>query len=180
MSRGRGVHQRALRHETSTDLKTLERVRVCQIAVPMEARALSTLSRIDYEDAFLVDVGPVSQRTAEQWARAVVEEAPASVQRTLQSGWVALGIELRGGAPDCSVLGWPIRHSTPEVVVLGTRSPIGLEGELLFKRHEHRLLFATFIQHDRDAGRGAWATIEPMHAPLVRRILEQASRRCSP
>jgi hypothetical protein len=166
--------------ETSRDVETMECARVCQVEVPLEVRALSTLSRIDYEDAFLVDVGPVSERTAEQWARAVVEEAPASVRRKLQSGWMALGVELGAGAPDRSVLGWPIRHSTPEVVILGARSPIGMEGELLFRRHKRRLLFATFIQHDRDAGRAAWATIEPMHAPLVRHILEEASRRCSP
>jgi hypothetical protein len=56
---------------------------VQQVAVPSAARVLSTLSRIDYADAFLVDVGATQERTAEQWARAVLEGAPASVRRTL-------------------------------------------------------------------------------------------------
>ena len=40
-----------------------------QIALPEEARALSTLPRIDYEDAFLLDIGSARYRTGEQWAR---------------------------------------------------------------------------------------------------------------
>jgi hypothetical protein len=64
---------------------------VRQVAVPPAARALSTLSRIDYEDAFLVETGPATDRTAEQWARAIVEGAPITVRSTLVSGWSALG-----------------------------------------------------------------------------------------
>lgn len=65
---------------------------VRQVAVPPAARALSTLSRIDYEDAFLVDTGSDRERTAEQWARAILEDAPIIVRRALLSGWSALGL----------------------------------------------------------------------------------------
>lgn len=87
---------------------------VRRISVPPDARALSTLSRIDHEDAFPVEVGPAHRnRTPERWARAILEDAPASVRRTLRSGWLALG--LRPGPPrsDRSVLGWEVRRSTP-------------------------------------------------------------------
>jgi hypothetical protein len=36
---------------------------VRQVALPPAARALSTLSHIDYEDAFLVEIGPAQDRT---------------------------------------------------------------------------------------------------------------------
>lgn len=70
--------------------------RVRQVAVPPAARALSTLSHIDYDDAFLVDVGPVQDRTAERWARAVLEDAPITVRHVLQSGWSAIAEARRG------------------------------------------------------------------------------------
>jgi hypothetical protein len=148
--------------------------------IPQSARALSTLSHINYEDAFLVDVGPPQERTAEQWARAVLEEAPASVRRTLQSGWSAIGLKRGGAPPERSVLGWEIRRSTTEFVLLGANSRIGMAGELLFRRRRHTLLFATLVQQDNPIARAVWARVEPVHISVVRRVLEQASRRCRP
>jgi hypothetical protein len=49
---------------------------VRQVAVPPAARALSTLSHVEYEDAFLIETGPAQDRTGEQWARAILEGAP--------------------------------------------------------------------------------------------------------
>ena len=40
--------------------------RVLQVAVPPAARMLSTLARVGYEDAFLVETGPAQNRTGEQ------------------------------------------------------------------------------------------------------------------
>ena len=154
--------------------------RVRQVAVPAAARALSALVHIDYEDAFLVDVGPTGERTAEAWARAVMEDAPAIVRRALQSGWSAIGLKLGESPPDRFVLGWEIRRSTPGFVLLGADSRIGMPGELLFKRKQDSLLFATFVQHDNHAARVLWAGVEPVHVPIVRQVLEQASRRWRP
>jgi hypothetical protein len=39
--------------------------RVRQVTLPPAARALSTLSRVDYEDAFLLETGPAQDRTGE-------------------------------------------------------------------------------------------------------------------
>jgi hypothetical protein len=93
---------------------------VRQVAVPPAARALCTLARIDYEDAFLVQMGPVEDRTAEQWARAILEGAPAMMRRTLLLGWSALGLQLGPTASDGFVLGWAVRRSTPDFVLLAS------------------------------------------------------------
>ena len=61
-------------HNLDPSLETQGMVRA--IAVPPAARALSKLSQIDYEEAFLVQTGPAPGRTGEQWARAILEEAP--------------------------------------------------------------------------------------------------------
>jgi hypothetical protein len=150
---------------------------VCQIAVAPEVRALSTLARIDYADAFVVDVCAARERTAEQWARAVLEGAPATVRRTLTSGWDAIGLKLGAAGVEGFVLGWEIRRSTPDHVLLGAGSRIGMPGELLFKRQPHALLFSTFVQHDHGLARTVWAGVEPVHVPMVRRVLEGAAHR---
>jgi hypothetical protein len=156
------------------------RSEVRQVSVPPTARALSTLSRIDYEDAFRIDTGAAGDRTAEQWARAVLEDAPMRMRSTLLSGWSALGLKLRCGGSRRSVLGWEVRSRSDDFVLLGADSRIGMPAELLFKRERHELLFATFVTHDNHVARAAWAAVEPMHVPIVRSILEQASRRRRP
>lgn len=150
---------------------------VRQITVPDHARAESTLARIDYADAFLADVGPTRRRTAEAWARAVLEDAPPAIRRTLASGWSALGLKVGLGSPADTVLGWPIRRSTPDIVLLGAGSRIGMPGELLFARRGDDLLFATFVEQDNPAARALWAGVERVHIPTVRHLLESAVRR---
>jgi hypothetical protein len=78
------------------------------------------------------------------------------------------------------VLGWEVRRSTPDVVLLGARSRLGLPAELLFERQQQRLLFATFVQHENCIARAMWAAVEPVHRPIVRDVLEQASCRERP
>jgi hypothetical protein len=145
---------------------------VRQIEVPAAARALSTLSRIDYADAFLIESERAQERTAEEWARAILENAPAKVRTMLLSGWSAIGLKL--GRGDQSVLGWELRKRTTDFVLLGAESRLGMPGELLFKRQPGALLFATFVQHDNQIARTLWAGVEPVHIPTVRKLLEHA------
>jgi hypothetical protein len=153
---------------------------VQQVTVPAQARALSTLPQIDYEDAFLVDVGPTQCQTAEQWARQVLEFAPASERRSLLRGWSAIGLKVGCRRSGEDVLGWQIRRSMPDCVLLGAASSIGLPGELLFQRHAGRLLFCTFVRQENPAARTVWARIEATHVRTIRRLLEQASQRGRP
>jgi hypothetical protein len=149
---------------------------VRQIAVPPAARRRSTLSKIDYEDAFLVETGPAQGRTAEQWARAILEDAPIVTRSALLSGWCALGLRLGSPRSDRFVLGWEIRRSTPNLVLLGAGSRIGMPAELLLERRRRTLLFATFVQHDNPAARAVWAGVEPIHRPVVRSVLSGRAR----
>jgi hypothetical protein len=143
---------------------------VRQIEMPEDARALCTLARIDYEDAFVVPTA--ADRTAEQWARALLEAAPARLRARLLSGWSALGLKLERDRG--SVLGWEVRRNTPDAVLLGAGSRIGMPGELLFMREPRGLLFATFVQHDNAVARRVWARVEPTHVRVVRQVLSAA------
>jgi hypothetical protein len=146
---------------------------VRQIPVPDEASALSTLSRIDYADAFVAPTHSVNDQTAEQWLRAVLETAPASARATLVSGWSALGLKLGSGG----ILGWTVRQSEADHVLVGAESRIGMPAELLLMRQQDTILFCTFVQHANAAARALWAGVEPVHLPIVRRVLAQGVER---
>ena len=69
-------------------------VNVHNIGVPPAARALTTLPHVDYEDGFLLETDLAETRTAEQWARAIIEETPTATRKALRRGWLALGLKL--------------------------------------------------------------------------------------
>ena len=153
--------------------------RVHQLDVPRSVLALSTLTRIDYADAFLVELGPV-HHTAEQCARETLEGAAPVIRAQLLSGWKSIGLKIGTGPSERSMLGWNVRQSTPELILLGAESRIGMPGELLFLREGDTLLFATFVCQSNLLARAVWAMIEPAHVRMVRQILDQAGRRLWP
>ena len=166
---------------TSTDVHhdelhagTPDRVR--QIALPTTARALSTLARIDYADAFRVPAGAAGDRTGEQWARATLEDAPMAVRRQLRWGWLALGLKLGGAGGEGFVLGWEVRRSGPDFALLGAGSRVGMPAELLFKPEGDTLLFATLVRLRNPVVRAVWAAVAPWHRQVVPALLGRAAR----
>jgi hypothetical protein len=145
-----------------------------QIGVPASARELTEVEPIDYEDAFLVDPAPAAWRPAEAAAQAVLGDAPAKLREALLAGWSSLGLRL-GPDGGRQVLGWQLRRADPEVAVLAADSPLGIEAELVFARQGHALLYATFVRLDGESARAAWSQVEPVHPPMVRRLLERAA-----
>ena len=151
--------------------------RVRRVAVPRDARMLTTLSQVDYEDARVVEIGTAQDRTGEQWARAILEDAPGVMRAALRLGWLALGLQLGSTRSDRLVLGWEVRRSTPDFVLLGAGSRLGMPAELLVKRRQQTLLFATFVQKENQIARAVWAGVEPVHQPVLRYVLDQTRRR---
>jgi transposase len=151
---------------------------VRRIDLPDGSRAQSTLAHLDYTDAHLVDLPQAQERSAEAWARSALEESPEALRASLRSGWRALGMRVGPLHTQGYVLGWTVRRSTPDVVLLGGTSRLGMQAELLLERHERELLFATLVQFDNPASRGLWGTaIERPHLRAVRYVLEQARGR---
>jgi hypothetical protein len=145
---------------------------VRQIALPPNARSLSTLPHVDYEECFVLDVDAGEERSGEQWARAMVEDS--HIRSALTWSWFALGLKLGSPRSDRLVLGWELRRSTPGYALLGAGSRIGMPAELLFKPERDRLLFATFVQHKNPVARALWAAVAPRHRRVVRHLLRQA------
>jgi hypothetical protein len=148
---------------------------VSAVTLPADARALSTLSRIDYADAFRLDAGV--ERPAEQWVRATLNDTPLAVRSRLVAGWLAIGLNLRGPWSANRVLGWKVQYSDPDVVLLAADSWLGLRGQLLFATEPGGLLFATFIEQNNPLARSLWAAITGQHQQIVRSLLVHAGRR---
>jgi len=120
--------------------------RVREIPLPASALSFSTLRRIDYTDAFLLDCPQAQQRTGEEWARAMLEEAPAATRTMLRRGWFALGVRLGRTDDRRLVLGWAIRERSPDFALLAARSLFGIDAEVLVRREPGALLVATLMQ----------------------------------
>jgi hypothetical protein len=149
---------------------------VRRVALPADAERVCTLSRVDYSDAFVVEVNSHADRMPLGWARVILERAPLSFRASAPLVWLALGLKHGSPvAPRC-VLGWEIRRDEPTFALLGADSRIGMPAELLVRRQGSRLLFATLIEHQNLAVRAVWAAMTPMHQRVVRQRLEEAGR----
>jgi hypothetical protein len=150
---------------------------VREITLPRSAQVLSTLQRLDYTDGFRLKTEHAEEFTAEEWARALLEEAPEATRRGLRRGWRALGVRV-GPADDPSlVLGWEIRRSSEDFVVLGVRSWIGTEAEVLCLREPDALVVGTLVQLRNPVARTVWACIESHHRKVVRHLVRSAGER---
>ena len=148
---------------------------VREIELPPGARAHSTLARIDYTDAFLVDAPVAAAQTPERWARRMLQASPAVMRGALPVGWFVLGLKLGSPRSRERVLGWEVRQSTADVALLGGTSRTGMPAELLFERCEDGMLFATLVGFENPVVRALWAGIAAPHRQVVRYLLGQAS-----
>jgi hypothetical protein len=148
---------------------------VHRVAVPPATRVLSTLPRIDYEDAFLLETGRAQDQSAEQWIRVILEDAPARTRRALRRGWFGLGLGLGSTRDDRLVLGWEVRRSTPDFALLGASSRLGFEARVFLKRQRQSLLLGTLLRFKNPLARTVWAVLAPTHRRYEQHLLKMAS-----
>jgi hypothetical protein len=148
-----------------------------RLAVPPNLRALCALPRIDYEDAFALEVAAARQRTPAQWARVSLGDAPPNIGTSLWSAFSALGVlpQARDRTADQVVSGWEFRRTTEEFALLGGDARIGLSAELLFHVRPQGVLWATFVQLKNPLARAAWAGLTPIHRRVVPQLLRRAA-----
>ena len=154
---------------------------VHQITPPSDLVDRSTLDGVDYQDCFIVDIGPsLSDRSAEQWARAIFEDAPAPTRDRLTTGWELLGLRLGPRTSDEHVLGWFIHENSPDQVLLFGDGRPGMVAELLIERQRDALCFASFIALETPAAREVWIEVRPRHERTVRQLLTEMRGRIQP
>jgi len=147
---------------------------VHQVTPPPDLSDRTTLVNVDYQDCFLVDVGPsLSDRSAEQWARAIFEDAPAATRNRLVTGWPLLGLRLGPLASDEHVLGWLIAVKGPDRILLTADGSPEMLAELLVERVQGSVRFASFVSLLTPAAREVWVDVGPRHERTVRGLLTE-------
>lgn len=147
---------------------------VRRVEAPAPARELSTLARVDYDDAHVLETPEAPDRTAEGWARAILEGAPAAMRGSLLAGWSSLGLRMGSPRDPQRVLGWEVRASAPDHLLLGADSRVGMPAEVVVLRERDGVVVATLVQHRNALVRALWAGFAAQHREVVRRLLASA------
>ena len=135
-------------------------------------------ARYDYADAFEIRVREPDARSAEQFARCALEQAPWPVRWTV---WIAqrhlLRLRLAPRSSPDHLFGWTIVTSKPDLIQLEAVSPLLGRGVLVARRSDAtRALITTYVFFTRRAaGRVAWSIVAPLHRRVARYLLERAA-----
>jgi len=148
-----------------------------EIALADDLRALAALDAPSYTYACELAAPGADRHSAEAWARAVFEDAPAALRRLIVTGWIAgLGLRLAPrGSPE-HVLGWTILSNEPRVIVLAVGSPI-LAARIVVRARAGDVVHATFVRYERSLARPLWLVAAPIHARVIPHLLGRAGAR---
>lgn len=153
----------------------VSRAEANEISVPPAVARLNLFDRVDFEDAYRIDVSV--DRTPEQWMRAIVEGAP----RWFRLAWPAVLGTLGGlefgprSAPD-HVLGWKILEDRPDAFVIGLESSRGLVVRLITLAPHGQAVFATQLCLETTYARRLWSVARPAHRYFAPRLLTRAAQ----
>jgi len=144
------------------------------IDVPERVRSLSTFAAPDYLDSFTVRTPAARDRSAEGWARAVLEEA-ALARHSARRLWQLIGLRL--GPPPYSagyVQGWAITDTSADWIRLETKSWY-LSAQAVCIVDETEISISLSLQYDNGAvARFVWTSVECPHQQAVPIMLRQA------
>ena len=125
----------------------------------------------DYSDCF--EIASLSGATAGDWARASLRGADGPFSRVVWQG--LLGFRLAPGAPG-TLVGWPIRHDSPERFVMESDGRL-MAGRMVFELVDDAVRWTTTLRFHGTIGRVVWAGAGPAHRRIAPRCLDQAHRR---
>jgi hypothetical protein len=134
--------------------------------------------RSDYADEF--ELTPTEERTAEQWARATLEQGPDALQAFVMFGWRAI-LRLRLGpkSSEDHVAGWPILVRSPEIVVLGVESGAVGHARLTFRSAPTIVSASSNVSFEHRTGRALWSVAGLLHRRILPYLLSHAAASAS-
>lgn len=118
--------------------------RVVQIPVPPRADELADLDRVDYADAFSVDV--TVQRRPEEWLR-VADSVSPTVLRGVRRVQQGLGLRLAPSGSADHPIGWTILHSSDDEAMLGAEGTL-LTPRIVALTPPGKIVVATLLRYD--------------------------------
>lgn len=143
--------------------------RVISMPVPPRARELAGLDRVDYADAFAVDV-PV-RRTPRAWIHLSATAMPTLFSAVRQVHR-ALGLRLAPTDSADHPIGWDILRDDPEEAVLGNHGFLGT-ARIVGLTPPGQIAIVTLIQLNGIRGRALWTAVAPGHRAVARYVLNK-------
>jgi hypothetical protein len=117
----------------------------------------------DYASAFEATFAESDERSPEQWARAVFEDAPTAIRYFVMFGWrIALGLRLGPRSSPDYVSGWRIRDTRPGRILLEVDSWL-LAAHKEIRVGSGSVRVSTFVRYKRGLGRAIWTLVAPVH-----------------
>jgi hypothetical protein len=128
----------------------------------------------DFASAFEIAIARPSERSPEEWARTIFEQAPKALHSFVLIGWrFVLGLHLApGGTPD-QVAGWRVVDRDSEAITLEARSRL-MTARKVVRTKSSQLLVTTFVRYDRPMARVLWPMVVPIHHRTEPRLLAHA------
>jgi hypothetical protein len=135
--------------------------------IPESIRSLDTLPRPDYADLFTARTSGATAKTAEQWARALLEESATG--RSAPILWRLIGLRL-GPMPSADyVQGWKIADRGDGWIRAETSSS-WLTAHAVVKVDDRRVSLALFVRYDHAVAAILWPPVSALHrrgAPVM-------------
>jgi hypothetical protein len=139
--------------------------------IPEEIRSLGALGGPDYVDLYTVTTSEATDRSPEEWARAVLEGTPLG--QSARSLWRVLGLRLGPRHSGDYVQGWKIAARGDNWIRLETASWF-MSGHAVVHVDEGRLSVALFLRYDHPVAALVWRAVGGMHRRGVPAMLRQA------
>src|SRR5262245_59361419 len=137
------------------------------------ATALSTFAEPDHVDLFTTPAPGALDHTPEEWARAVLEQAPVS-QRNARRFWRMLGLRLGPpGSPD-HVQGWRIAARGDGWLRIETGSWY-MSAQAVFLVEPAQVSLSLSLRFDRPPAALVWRFVAGPHARAVPVMLRQGA-----
>jgi hypothetical protein len=140
--------------------------------VPEAVRALTTLAEPDYVDLFTVTTPQATDNSAEEWARAVLEQAPLA-RRNARMLWRLIGLRLGPPHSPDHVQGWKIAERGDNWLRIETASWY-LTAQAVCLVNEDQVSLSLSLRYDRPIAAFVWARVSGPHQRAVPVMLHQA------
>ena len=159
----------SIRHEERETVVTI----VGLTNIPEAIRCLDTLTSPDYVDLFTANTLEATNKSAEEWARALLEDTPTG--RSAPVLWRLLGLRL-GPTPSMEhVQGWRIADHGPNWVRIEATSWF-MSAHAVVKVDDGQVSLALFVRYDQPMAALIWPPVSVMHRRGVPVMLREALR----
>jgi hypothetical protein len=139
--------------------------------LPDAMRRRDTMAGPDYVDLFTAVTRGTTDKSAEDWARALLEDTPTG--RSAPLLWRLLGLRLGPTPSPDSVQGWKIADRGDDWIRIEATSWF-MTAHAVVEVHDPQVSLALFIRYDRPIAAVIWPPVSVMHRRAVPVMLRQA------